>query len=96
MTQNISLLVLAAATAYAADQTVTGAGNAVAEKIAAGSGLVQSAKQTLISNARQIQNAPSTGSPPHEQRRSSGGMRKELAAMVGGKKLKFSPSPTWE
>jgi hypothetical protein len=39
----------------AADQTVVGAGNAAAEDIAAASALVQSAKQTLINNARGIQ-----------------------------------------
>src|SRR5262245_15994962 len=55
MTQQISLLLVAAAAAYAADQTVAGAGNALAEKIAAGSQLVQSAKQALLNNARQIQ-----------------------------------------
>jgi hypothetical protein len=38
----------------AADQTVVGAGNALAERIAAGSQLVQSGKQTLIDNARGI------------------------------------------
>src|SRR5215468_10041715 len=57
MKKSILLLLLAAATSYAADQAVAGAGNAVAEKIAAASGLVQSAKQALINNARQIQNA---------------------------------------
>ena len=57
MTHKIPLLLVAAVTAYAADQTVTGAGNGLAEKIAAGSQLVQSAKQTLINNARHIQNA---------------------------------------
>lgn len=40
---------------YAADQTVVGAGNALAEQIAAGPQLVQSAKQTLLNNARGIQ-----------------------------------------
>ena len=57
MTLKTPLLFLAAVTAYAADQTVTGAGNALAEKIAAASQLVQSAKQTLVENARRIQNA---------------------------------------
>src|SRR5262245_4701306 len=57
MKQNLSLLLLAAATACAADQTVAGAGNALAEKIAAGSQLVQSAKESSLNNARQIQNA---------------------------------------
>src|SRR5215475_8571481 len=56
MTLKTPLLFLAAFTAYAADQTVTGAGNALAEKIAASSQLVQSAKQTLVENARHIQN----------------------------------------
>jgi hypothetical protein len=58
MNRSLSLLlVAAAATSYAADQTVLGAGNAMAEKIAAVSQLVQSAKQTLINNARQTQSA---------------------------------------
>jgi hypothetical protein len=48
-------VLLAAVPAYAADQTVTGAGNALAEKIAAASQLVQSAKQALVNNARHIQ-----------------------------------------
>jgi hypothetical protein len=38
-----------------ADQTVPGAGNALAEQIAANSQFVQSAKQTLLSNAQGIQ-----------------------------------------
>jgi hypothetical protein len=57
MTLKTPILLLAAATAYAADQTVPGAGNALAEKIAGESQLVQSAKQTLVENARHIQNA---------------------------------------
>jgi len=46
---------LTAGSVHAADQTVVGAGNEVAERIAAGSQLVQSAKRTLISNAHDIQ-----------------------------------------
>src|SRR5215813_9133641 len=48
-------LLLMAGSISAADQTVIGAGNALAEQIAAASGLVQSAKQALINNARGIQ-----------------------------------------
>ena len=48
------LLLLLASMIHAADQTVVGAGNALAEKIAAGSQLVQSAKAQLIDNAQQI------------------------------------------
>jgi hypothetical protein len=46
---------LAAGASRAADQTVVGAGNALAEIIAANSPLVQSAKQTLLDNAAGIQ-----------------------------------------
>jgi len=42
---------------WAADQTVVGAGNALAEKIAAGSAFVQSAKEQLLDNAAQIQDS---------------------------------------
>src|SRR5262249_49832986 len=59
MTSRLSLLVFAisltAGAIRAADQAVVGAGNALAEKIAAGSQLVQSAKQALVDNARGIQ-----------------------------------------
>jgi len=41
----------------AADQTVVGAGNTLAEQIAAKSALVQSAKQTLVNNVNAIHNA---------------------------------------
>jgi|SRR5579862_3562383 len=58
MTSKISLLVSIAVSTVsllsAADQTIVGAGNALAEQIAAKSALVQSAKQTLINNARGI------------------------------------------
>src|SRR5262245_7472980 len=57
MTSKIFLLLVIAGATYAADQTAPGAGNPVAEKIAAGSQLVQSARQALINNARQIQNS---------------------------------------
>jgi hypothetical protein len=57
MKKNLLLLMIVAAASDAADQTVVGAGNGVAENIAASSQLVQSAKQTLINNARQIRNA---------------------------------------
>src|SRR5262249_47630502 len=43
-----------AASVRAADQTVVGAGNGVAEKIAAGSTFVLSAKVQLLANAAQI------------------------------------------
>ena len=46
-----------AAALFAADQTVIGAGNALAEQIAAKSALVQSAKRTLVNNAQGIQNS---------------------------------------
>lgn len=48
-------MLLMAAFVRAADQTVVGAGNATAEKIAAGSAFVQSAKVQLLENAAQIQ-----------------------------------------
>ena len=57
MISRFSLLLLTVASIHAADQTVVGAGNALAEKIAAASGLAQSAKQTLFNNARQIKDA---------------------------------------
>lgn len=50
-------LPLAVVSLKAADQTVVGAGNALAEQIAAKSALVQSAKQILVANAYLIQNA---------------------------------------
>jgi len=46
---------LIAASVRAADQTVVGAGNGLAERIAAGSAFVQSAKEQLLDNAAQIQ-----------------------------------------
>jgi hypothetical protein len=57
MIPRILLLLPIATAVYAADQTLPGAGNALAEKIAASSQLVQSAKQTLLDNARQIRNS---------------------------------------
>jgi hypothetical protein len=53
----LSCFVMAAGWAGAADQTVVGAGNKLAEKIAAGSQLVKSAKETLVENAHAIQDA---------------------------------------
>jgi hypothetical protein len=50
-------ILLTAGSIHAADQTQVGAGNSVAEKIAAGSQLVQSAKLRLIINAQGIQNS---------------------------------------
>ncbi len=52
----ISIAALTAGAAIAADQTVVGAGNGVAEQIAARSLLVQSANQILVNNAHAIQN----------------------------------------
>jgi hypothetical protein len=50
----ISIAVSTVSSLSAADQTIVGAGNALAEHIAARSALVQSAKQTLIDNSRGI------------------------------------------
>src|SRR5215471_1612109 len=59
MKSRLTLLVpyifLAGPSFFAADQTVVGAGNTLAERIAAESQLVQSAKQALLNNARGIQ-----------------------------------------
>jgi hypothetical protein len=60
MSKTLSLLSIAAfASGWASgsDQTIVGAGNAVAEQIAAKSMLVQSAKQVLINNAQAIRNS---------------------------------------
>jgi hypothetical protein len=51
----LSIVLLTAGLARAADQTIVGAGNAPAETIAANSPPAQSAKQRLLDNARGIQ-----------------------------------------
>ncbi len=52
--RSFGCILFAVGSLAAADQTVVGAGNAIAEKIAAGSQLVQSAKEQLLDNAKQI------------------------------------------
>jgi hypothetical protein len=53
----LSLSVLGATCIFAADQTVVGAGNALAQQTAAKSQLVQTAKQSLIQNARSLEDS---------------------------------------
>ena len=53
----LSFSVLGATCVLAADQTVVGAGNALAQQIASKSQLVRTAKQTLIQNARGLEDS---------------------------------------